>query len=341
MKRVFLMWAFLAPVLAAAGDVILNGSGATFPFPLYRKWISVYQGRSGIRVTYQGVGSGSGIRQLLQQSVDFGATDAFMNDEEMSRAPRPVLHLPTCVGAVVVTYNLPGNPAVRLTPDLLADLFLGRIKRWSDPRLAEVNGGATLPDQPVTVVHRSESSGTTFLFTDYLARVSPEWNRSVGRGKTVKWASGMGVEGNPALAEMIKRIAGSVGYVELTYAQNQRLPMASLRNRSGRYVPPNVNTVNAAADVPIPADTRILLTDTEAAEGYPISAFTYLIFYREQAYGTRTLERAKILSDLLWWMIHDGQAFNREMGYAPLPPAAVDRAEEILRSMTFNGKPLG
>ena len=338
-----ILYGFFLFILAPGGsaqNIILNGSGATFPYPLYRKWMTVYQNENPVRITYQGAGSGAGIRQLIQKSVDFGATDAFLSEAEMNEAGASVLHIPTCVGAVVVTYQLPGNPKLRFTPELLAELFLGRIERWSDPELARTNQGVALPDLPVTLIHRSESSGTTFIFTDYLSRISAEWRNHIGSGKNVRWPAGMGVEGNPGMAEMIKRINGSLGYVELTFAQSQGLPMAALRNRSGRFIEPNLDAVTVAADVAIPPDTRILLTDTPAAEGYPISAFTYIIFFKEQHYGGRSPERARALFDLLWWMLHDGQSYNREMLYAPLPPSAVRWGEAILKSLTYQSLPV-
>lgn len=341
--RCLVAWLLLhltpAPI-SAASDVILNGAGATFPYPLYQKWIDAFQARNESRVSYQPLGSSGGIRQLLRRSVDFGGTDAFLTDEELEKAPAEILHIPTCIGAVVLTYNLPGTPELRLTPKVIGDIFSKRITRWSDPAISQVNPAIELPADEIVVVHRSDGSGTTFLFTDYLSKVYPRWKEEVGRDKIVSWPAGLGVEGNRGVADMVGRISGSIGYMELAYAKSRHLPVAVVRNKSGRFVYPSLESVSAAAQVDLPWDTRILLTDTPAAEGYPISAFTYLIFYREQAYGRRTRQRARALFGFLWWVTHEGQSYNREFLYSPLPEEAARRAEEVLRRITFQEAPL-
>jgi phosphate transport system substrate-binding protein len=325
---------------ASAADVILNGAGATFPEPLYLKWIASYETSTTQRISYQAVGSGEGIRQLLTQSVDFGATDAFLSDKELHEATAPILHLPTCLGAVAITYNLPGRPELKFTPELLSGIFLGDITKWSDPRIAKINKGVKFPDLEIRVLHRSDSSGTTFIFSDYLSKVSSTWRKKIGTGKTVRWPTGLGLTGNSKVAEFIQRIPGSIGYVEHSYVKDQDLPTATIRNQAGNFIKPTRESVTAAADVELPDDSRIMITDTRAENGYPISAFTYLIFFKEQAYRARPQARAQALAQFLWWVIHEGQGLTQESSYAPLPKVAVERAERILNSMTYTGEPL-
>ncbi len=339
-----LSWLLSISVFISMGqgaDEILNGAGATFPFPLYEKWIDVYRKKSGVRISYRAVGSGSGIRQLLEREVDFGGTDVFMSADELDQASGNILHIPTCLGAVTIIYHLPGNPVLKFTPMLISDIFMGKITHWSDQRISDVNPESSLPDLEISVVHRSEESGTTFIFTDYLSKVDPKWRDKVGRGKKVWWLTGMGVEGNPGVAEFVKKIPGSIGYVELAYAKCHHLPVGWVKNRSGHFVAPALNSVSSAAEVPLPPDTRILITDTAAPEGYPISAFTWLIFYKEQSYDQRTRDKAAQLGRFLWWAIHEGQQYtNHDLLYAPLPRSAVRKAEAMIRAMRFEGAPL-
>ena len=331
-----LAWLLLATAPAPAGE-ILAGAGATFPDPLYRRWVEAYARTRDVRVRYEAVGSGQGIRRLLDRTVDFGATDAFLTAAELEAAPAPILHVPSALGAVAISYNLPGDPVLDLTPDLVADIFLGRIRTWSDPRLGAAAGKVRLPSQEIAVVHRADSSGTTFVLTDYLTKVNARWRSEVGRGKTVRWPVGMGVDGNVRVADTLRQIPGSFGYVEFGHAQANRLPAARLRNRSGRFVAPTLAAVSAAAAVELPEDTRVSITDTAAADGYPVSSFTWIILYREQAYDGRSRARAAELQQWLWWMSHDGQAFSGPLGYGSLPTTAVHRVEVILRSMTHGG----
>jgi len=319
-------------------DRILSGAGATFPYPLYEKWIDMYRKKTGVRVSYQAVGSGAGIRQLLERKVDFGGTDAFMSRDELERAKGDILHIPTCVGAVSIIYHLPENPVLNFTPKLIADIFMGKVSNWSDEEISAVNPGIRLPDLGISVVHRSDGSGTSFIFTDYLSKVDPEWRDKVGRGKKVRWLTGMGVEGNPNMAGFVKKISGSIGYVELAYAKRHHLPIALIKNRFGRFVAPTLKSVSSAAEVAIPSDTRILITDTKAPDGYPISAFTWLIFYKEQSYNQRPYDKACQIARFLRWAIHEGQQYtNHELLYARLPRSAVRKAEAIIRSMRFGG----
>ena len=343
MKRLTRLWLILFCIalnVYSSDIIILNGAGATFPFPLYQKWIDVFQNQSETRITYQGVGSGSGIRKIKNMEIDFGGSDAFLSDDELSSMPAQILHVPTCVGAVVVIYHLPGDPHLKFTPELLADLFSNKIKSWADPRIQSVNEKTSLPDMPVTIIHRAESSGTTYLFTKYLSSISPPWNSAIGAGKSVNWPEGIGVEGNPGVAELVKKISGSVGYVELTYAQTHHLSMASIKNAAGNFITPTIQSVSNAARLDLPDDTRMLLLNTKTTQGYPISGFTYLLVYREQDYQSRSLEKARALKQLLNWMIHQGQEYTQDLHYAPLPDKAVVKAEKIIESITYDHKPI-
>lgn len=345
-----LLVALVAGALLAAGCagarrqpevVSLTGAGATFPFPLYSRWISEYMRRErSVAINYQSVGSGAGIRQLLAGTVDFGASDTPMSDAELRLAPSPVLHVPAALGAVAVTYNLPEvRRPLDLTPEALSDLFLGRIRSWDDPRLRRLNPGAALPHRAVTVVHRSDGSGTTEVFTDYLSRTSPRWRAEVGTGKAVRWPVGVGAKGNEGVTGQVRLAPGSVGYVELVYALQNGLPAARLRNRAGAFVAPSVASVAAAAATVAPAlppDLRASIVDAPGRDSYPLSAFTYLLVYRDQP----DRRRGEALARFLWWAVHDGQRFNAELHYAPLPPAAVARVERLLEGMNHRGQRL-
>ena len=322
------------------GKIEILGAGATFPYPFYSKLFDVYSRAYNVRINYQPIGSGGGIRQLLNRTVDFGATDAFMSDKELKNSDMEIVHIPTCLGAVVITYNLPGNPGLKFTPDIIADIFLGKIKKWNDKRIKEVNPDVNLPNRKIVVVHRSDGSGTTFIFSDYLSRVNEEWKKKVGRGKSLKWPVGIGGKGNPGVAGLVKQMPGAIGYVELIYALSNNMPVGMVKNKSGKYIVPSIKSVSLAANVHMPSDTRVSLTNTEAQDGYPISSFTWLIVYKEQNYNGRSKDRAKALVDLLWWVVHNGQKYAEPLHYAPLPREAVKKAEHVLKSITYNGEPL-
>jgi len=326
----------LAPL--AADEVEFLGAGATFPYPYYSKIFDAYYLQTGVKINYQAIGSGGGILQLLNKTVDFGGTDAFMNDEELAKATGPILHLPTCLGAVVVIYDLPGEPALRLTAQVIADIFMGRITKWNDPALAQINPDLHLPDLNIVVVHRSDGSGTTFIFSDYLSKVSPGWEKTVGRGKSLNWPAGLGAKGNPGVAGLVKQLPGSIGYVELVYAEQNDMAVAAVENRAGAYIQPSIASVSLAADIELPDDARVSITDTDAPEGYPISGFTWLIFYQEQSYGGRSEQQARGLVDLMWWVIHEGQQYAEDLQYAPLPEQARGICEDILGSVVYQGQ---
>lgn len=326
-------------VYAAEGELI--GAGATFPQPLYSKMFDVYFQQYKIKINYQGIGSGGGINQLIKKTVDFGGTDAFMTEKELNEAGAPVLHIPTCLGAVVVTYNLPGNPMLKLTPEVIADIFLGKIKKWNDPAIQTLNKDVKLPDLTITIVRRADGSGTTYIFSEYLSKVSAEWKEKMGTGKSLNWPEGfIGQKGNPGVAGYIKQTPGAVGYVELLYALQNQMAFASIKNKSGNFIEPTPKSVSNAAKVKIPEDTNVSLTDTSAKDGYPISGFTWLIFYKEQNYAGRTLKRAESLAKLLMWMVTDGQKYVEPLQYSALPKEASLAAQKIIKSMTYDGKPI-
>ena len=336
MKRMLLAIAalFLSTTVAHADALLINGAGATFPFPLYSKWFSVYNHQHPeLRFNYQSIGSGGGIKQITLHTVDFGASDAPMTDQELARAPG-VLHVPTVLGAVAVVSS--GTPAgVKLTPAALADIFLGHITRWNDPRLQAIPGQPRLPDLAITVAHRSDGSGTTNVFTDYLSKVSPAWKSRVGTGKAVRWPAGLGGKGNEGVTGLVRSTPGAIGYVELAYAKQNHLAMAALQNADGRFVLPTIaSTSAAAAGVRMPADFRVSITNAQGPDAYPIASFTYLLVYKDQ----RDAQKGKALAQFLWWAIHDGQALAAPLDYAPLPKPVVAKVEHELRTLTVAGK---
>jgi phosphate transport system substrate-binding protein len=337
LSGLFLMIAFIM----SAQSLELTGSGATFPEPLYKKMFDDYNKKTSVKVNYQGIGSGGGIKQLTEKVTDFGATDAFMSDAELTAAGASVIHIPTCLGAVVITYNLPGvTTKLKMSPEIISDIFLGKITKWDDKKIADENKGVKLPNLTLSVVHRSDSSGTSFVFTDYLTKVSSEWKDKVGTNKSPNWPVGIGGKGNPGVADLVTKVPGSVGYVELIYAIQNKMAYADVKNKSGAYITPSLKSTTIAANVTLPDDTRVSITNTESKDGYPISTFTWLIIYKEQNYNGRKAEAAKALVDMLWWMIHDGQNVPEKLDYASLPDPAVKKAEVLLKSVVFNGKPI-
>jgi len=323
------------------GEIRLQGAGATFPNPLYQKWISEYGKQNpNIKIDYQSIGSGGGIKQIQARTVDFGASDAPMTDAELKASPGELVHIPTVLGAVVVTYNLSGvSKPLRFSPEVIADIFLGKITKWNDPRIKADNSDATLPAADISVVHRAESSGTSFVFTDYLAKVSAEWKEKVGADKAPKWPVGQGGKGNEGVTGQIKQQPSTIGYVELAYAVQNKLPVALIKNASGSFVEPSIDAVTAAAAASAgntPDDLRVSITNANGASAYPISSYTYVLAYKEQTDATK----GKAVVDYLWWGIHDGEKFAKDLQYAPLPDEIIKRAEAKINSITAGGKPL-
>jgi phosphate transport system substrate-binding protein len=339
--------AVMALVLGAAASlgfsqsVELVGAGATFPAPIYTKLFDQYSKEFGVKVNYQAIGSGGGQSQLKNKTVDFGATDVIMTDKDLAGAPAPILHIPTVAGAVVITYNLPGSPELKLTSDIVADMFLGKIKKWNDGRITALNPTVKLPGTAITVVHRSDGSGTTGVFSDYLSKISDEWKSKVGSGTALSWPAGVGAKGNPGVAGLVKQLPGGLGYVELIYALQNSMPYAQIKNKSGNWIKASLASTTAAANVAVPDDvTKISLTDTDAPDGYPISTFTWLILYKEQGYDNRSQAKVDAMLKMFSWIIHDGQKYAEPLSYATLPQAVVAKADAIIKTVTFNGKPL-
>ena len=325
---------------SSGGGADLTGAGATFPYPIYSKWFSDYAKATGIKINYQSIGSGGGVRQISEETVDFGASDGPMSDEELAKAKGgPILHIPTVLGADVITYNVPGVTAVlKLTPSVIADIFMGRIKKWNDTRLASLNPGVTLPNQDILVVHRSDGSGTTYIFTDYLDKVSPAWHTGVGKGKEVKWPVGLGGKGNEGVSGQVKQTPGAVGYVELAYAKQNNLPAALVRNKAGQYVGASVPAVTAAAagvaqSLPANTDYRISIVDAPGAASYPISSFTWLLVYQHQ----RDAVKGKKLVDFLNWAMTEGEKSAPTLDYAPLPAEMVTTVKAKIATIDLAG----
>lgn len=315
--------------------VNLNGAGATFPYPLYSKWISEYNRiHPNILINYQSIGSGGGIRQVTEKTVDFGASDAPMNADEQAKAAG-VIHIPTTLGAVVVVVNLPGVTELKLTPDAISGLFLGKIKKWNDATIAASNAGVSLPDSAPVVVFRSDGSGTTAVFTDYLGKISPEWKDKIGVGKSVKFPAGLGAKGNEGVTGQVKTTPGAIGYVEIAYAIQNHLASASIQNAAGKFVRADIPAVTAAASGAELPDTLFMsITNAPGDGAYPISSYTYLLVYENTADRTK----GKALADFLWWAIHDGQKLSEPLYYAPLPAPVVQKVEAKLKTLRASGQ---
>jgi len=338
MKRILAVCLGLGTAAVAADALLINGAGATFPFPLYSKWFSEYNKlHPNLKFNYQSIGSGGGIKQITEGTVDFGASDAVMTDEELAKAP-DIVHIPTVLGSVVIVYNLEGVNGLKLSPDTVSAIYLGKIKNWNDPALAKENPGLKLPATAITVAHRSDGSGTTNIFTDYLSKVSPDWKSTVGMGKSVKWPAGLGGKGNEGVTGLVKQNPGAIGYVELAYAIQNKLATAPLKNKAGAYVTASIeSTTAAAANVQVSDDFRVSsVTDSDGKGAYPIAGFTYLLLHKDQK------DRAKgdAVMHFVWWAVHDGQKMTSPLDYAPLPPPIVKKVEALLKQLTVEGRPV-
>ena len=332
--------ALAVAVAAPARAQQLTGAGATFPYPIYSKWFDVYHEKTGVAINYQSIGSGAGIQQVKSGTVDFGASDAAISDAALKDMPRRVVHVPTVGGAVVLAYNLPGfSGRLQLTPDVLTAIYLGSITTWNDKRIAAVNPGVQLPAAPILPVHRSDGSGTTNIFTLYLAAVSSKWKDLAGAGTAVSWPSGVGGKGNDGVAGVIKQTPGAIGYVELAYAKQNQLPMAFVQNKAGKYVDPSAASVTAAmagVAAQLAKDVRTPIVNSPAADAWPISGLTFLIVYQDSKDAARGLALARFLD----WAIHDGQQYADALDYARLPEAIVKVNEGTLKLLTAGGKKL-
>jgi phosphate transport system substrate-binding protein len=340
MKRSIIVLGALLASAAPAAAQRLTGAGATFPNPIYTKWFDAYSKKTGIQINYQSIGSGGGIRQFTEGTVDFGATDGPMNESQIQAVNGNVLHVPAVLGAVVVTYNLPSLGATKLKFDgnALTDIFMGRITKWNDPKLAAINPGVKLPDLDLIVVHRSDGSGTTYVFTDYLNKFSREWKDKVGYATSVNWPVGLGGKGNEGVTQQVKQVEGALGYVELIYAISNKLPHAEIKNASGSYIDPSLETVTAAAaGMKLPKDTdfRVSITNAPGAEAYPIASFTWLLVKKDN----KDPAKAKLIRDFLTWMITpEAQKMASELHYSPLPAPVVSLIQARLPTLKAGGK---
>jgi phosphate transport system substrate-binding protein len=320
-------------------SVSITAAGATFPLPFYNLSFKNYTKETGVQLSYGGIGSGGGIRSLKDRVVDFGATDAFLDDSKATDMPAEIVHVPTCIGAVVIAFNLPGIENVRLSNKNLEEIFMGKITNWNDAKLKVSNPTANLPDLAVTVVSRSDGSGTTHIFSDYMSKISSVWEKEVGTGKSLKWPVGISAKGNPGVAGTIKGTKGSIGYIGSEFAFSQNIFFAEIENKTGNYIRPNLASISAAAKGDIPADTRIMLNNSDDPAAYPISGFTWLILYKEQNYNGRSLVQAEETLKFLSWIIDQkAQNLAEQVNYASLPEKAVAVSKEILKTVTYDGK---
>jgi len=333
MRRTALLCVCALLAVPALAQTKLNGAGATFPNPIYSKWFSEYHKlHPDIEINYQSIGSGGGIRQVIAGTVDFGASDGPMTDDQLKEAKMKILHFPTVLGADVPAYNIPGvNAELKFTPDALAGIFLGKITKWNDKALTGPNPGVSLPDRDIIVVHRSDGSGTTYIWTDYLSKISPEWQSQAGKGTSVKWPVGLGGKGNEGVAGSIRQLQGSIGYVELIYAVQNNISYGSVKNAAGNFVKASLESVTAAAaSAPkMPADFRISITNPPGKDAYPISSFTWLLIPAQ----AKDASHSKILADFLNWMVTDGQRMTSALSYAPLPEGVVEKEKEAIKQV--------
>jgi phosphate transport system substrate-binding protein len=342
--KLFFILFLLGSIFAGSAEaqLQLNGAGATFPYVIYSKWFDVYKNLTGVQFNYQAIGSGGGIRQVTEGTVDFGASDGPMTDEQLAAVKEKqgvdVLHIPTVMGGIVLSYNLPSvSQKLKFDGPIVADIYLGKITKWNDSRLKEINPGVNLPDKAILIAHRSDGSGTTFIFTNYLCKVSPEWKEKVGNNTSVNWPVGLGGKGNDGVAGLVKQTEGSIGYVELAYAVQNKLPYGLLKNKAGNFVDANFNTVTEAAAGAVknmPSDLRAIITDSEGKNAYPISGFTWLLVYKNM----KNEAKATALVKFLKWAMEKGESYASDLYYAPLPKQVVKLCEKKIAMITANGK---
>ncbi len=337
--RILMAMALIAALAGvSSAETNLNGAGATFPNPIYQKWFTEYHNaHNDIKINYQSIGSGGGIKQLQAGTVDFGASDGPMTDEQLSQTPMKVFHIPTVLGAVVPTYNIQGvTGELKFSGEVLADIYLGNIKKWNDPKLAKENPGVKFPDEDIAVVHRTDGSGTTYIFTDFLSKVSPAWKDKVGKSTSVNWPVGLGGKGNEGVSGMVKQTEGSIGYVELIYALSNKMPYGSVKNAAGQFVKASLESVTAAAGSvkDMPDDFRVSITNAPGKEAYPISSFTWLLVPAEWA----DAGKEKAFVDFLNWMVDKGQTMTKELAYAPLPKSVAQKVKARIKEVKAKGQ---
>lgn len=340
LKSVTLLLLFIIhSSMVSARVTDLSGAGATFPEPLYTALFAEYQKLTGVRVNYQGIGSGGGIRQIINKTIDFGATDIPLNEQELKEIRGKVVQIPVCIGNIAVSYHVPGlTNSLRLTPKAISLIFQGKINKWSDKALLDINPGVKLPDIPIIVVRRSDSSGSTYLFTHFLSATDADWKTNVGASKVLKWPVGIGAIGNAGVAQYIKKIPGSIGYIELTYVLQAEMPTALIQNQSGAFIAPLIQNVYPYLESDTNWGTLSGLIKQDRKGAYPISSFTWIIIYQEQKYAKRSEAKARELLNLLWWMIHEGQSMNKLKDYRELPIQVRVKAEDLLKTVVYDGK---
>ena len=333
MKKLYPVLSVLLLTVSLSAQTKLNGAGATFPYPIYSKWFSEYHNQHpDIEINYQSIGSGGGIRQVTAGTVDFGASDGPMTDEQLAAAKVKILHLPTVLGAVVPAYNIPGfRGELKFTPEIIAGIYLGKIGSWNDAAIAKENAGVTLPNQPIIVVHRSDGSGTTYIFTDYLSKISPDWKGQVGKGTSVSWPVGLGAKGNEGVAGMIRQMDGAFGYVELIYALQNNITYGSVKNSSGKFVKASLDSTTAAAASmkTMPADFRVSITNAPGGDSYPICSFTWLLVPTDW----KDKGKQKVFVDFLNWMLDQGQSLTAQLNYAPLPDSVKQKEKATIQTI--------
>ena len=321
------------------GIISLTGAGATFPYPLYSKWISEYNKLNpNVKINYQSIGSGGGIRQITANTVDFGATDAPMNADEAKQATAKLLHIPATIGAVVIAYNLPEvTDTLKLSPEVLVAIYAGKIRTWNDPKIKADNADTKLPEREIAVVYRTDGSGTTAVFTDYLGKVSPEWREKVGVGKVVNWPTGLGAKGNEGVTGQLKTTPYTIGYIERAYASQNRLPMAQLKNKAGKFVAPTIEAMSAAAaSVDMPDELFVSLSNADGDAPYPITSYSYVLLYED----AKDAVKGEALAKYLWWGLHEGQKFSKALDYAPIPAKVLSKIEGRLKELRSGDKKL-
>ncbi len=333
LPRLLGLFVFGISVANVSAQMTINGAGATFPYPIYSKWFDEYaKVDPSVRFNYQSIGSGGGQKQIIAQTVDFGASDGPMSDDNLSKAPGKILHIPTVAGADVVAYNLPGDPHLKLDGETVASIFLGTVTKWNDPKIAALNPGVTLPSQEIVVVHRSDGSGTTYIWTDYLSKVSPEWKQKVGTNTAVNWPVGLGGKGNEGVAGQIKQTPGALGYVELIYAKQNKISFADVKNSAGQFVSPTMESITAAmSTAQIPDDFRFSITNAPGNGSYPIAGATWLLVYQEQ----KDAAKGKKVVEFLKWALTKGESMARDLDYAPLPSELRDRVLQKVDQIKF------
>lgn len=348
MRKIFISLLVLATIVGCgnrkkksssnkeASKTTITGAGATFPLPFYNLAFKTY-GNESNPVSYGGIGSGGGIRSLKDKIVDFCGSDAYLGEAEMKTMP-DVLHIPTCMGAVVIALNIPNISTLNITGEIIADIYLGKITKWNDKSIASINPNVKLPNKKIIPVYRSDGSGTTFVFSYYLSQISKDWDKTVGKGKSLKWPTGIASKGNPGVIGTISQTPYSFGYVGSEYAFMTKVPTANVKNKSGKFITPSISSISASAKSELPNDMRAMITNSSAIDAYPISCFTWIILYKEQNYNDRSVEQAKSTLNLIKWVINDGQKLAEKVNYAPIPESAKEKATNLLKEVTYNGK---